>query len=764
MIDYFKDNNKVVDDNDEIEEKLKELEEDQQQHIQKLYDVGEIIDYKSNNKNSNVSNNSNGKANKKQQQQQQHQSSLDNKSQITSEQEKDKNSILNEIQKLRQENPDLTFEQWSTILIEKRIKFDDKVIEYFPDKLSLAEFELSIKTILNIEDINLPFMGIVFAVPSSLKTAFFEFLRKLPYSYFSDKFTAKSFVSHSAAIPKDKLATVDLLPRIKDKIILTPELSPLFTGKDDDIREQFGVITRVIDGKGFESESGVHGQRGYHGSYMFTWLGAAVDIPSNVYKFLSTIGFKIYFLRLPRTEVTEDELVEQLTSGKKFNEKMEEIEKLLIDYLISFEVCPISIGQINNQVKIEWDAEKDDKNAIKIIAKLALLLAHIRGHVVVYKNTDYDDRLPIEKHQRQLTQLGLEQPQPQQLNTDKKEITYSQAFSHGVPIIEHPSRANQQLYNLARGHALSYGRNYITKEDLKLVIKVVLSTASIERVLILDLLIANKGTLTTSQITKSMNISNNTAKYTMTQFKGLELVTMERTTTTVNTSNSEYKITLNSKFHWFLTEEFANLRYEPAVRKKPIVCESKEKEVESQQQQQQTEEEEESTTIKAVRLSPNGPFHFSAEEGERGKEDYTTTTADNTSTTTKTTSTSIDGNLDSHRGENPHSKNNTAEIANNIQSDSNDPPLSSTFTVLMSSQQPRESKIQAGLFTNPLISESELLTGTYDPEIINNIDRVHPNSDRWFCYNCTLRDDKWGMMKHLCKHNKKRKTKEETEV
>lgn len=700
----------------------------------------------------------NGKANKKQQQQ--HQSLLDNKSQITSEQEKDKNQILNEIQKIRKENPDLTFEQWSTTLQEKRVRFDDNIIEYFPDKLSLAEFELSIKTILNIDDINLPFMGIVFAVPSSLKTAFFEFLRKLPYSYFSDKFTAKSFVSHSAAISKDKLAAVDLLPRIKDKIILTPELSPLFTGKDDDIREQFGVITRVIDGKGFESESGVHGQRGYHGSYMFTWLGAAVDIPSNVYKFLSTIGFKIYFLRLPRTEVTEDELVEQLTSSKKFSEKMKEIEKLLMDYMIWFEICPISIDQNNNQAKIEWDTIRDDRDVIKIITKLALLLAHIRGHVVVYKNTDYDDRIPIEKQQQQLTQQqGLEEQQ-QQPNTEKKEIIYSQAFSHGVPIIEHPSRANQQLYNLARGRALSYGRNYITKEDLKLVIKVVLSTASIERVLILDLLIAYKGTLTTSQITKNMNISNNTAKYTMTQFKGLELVTMERTTTT-NTSNSEYKITLNSKFHWFLTEEFANLGYEPAVRKKPLVCEPKEEgEREAEQQhQQQTEEEEENTTIKAVQLSPNSPSHFSTEERKRGKEDDTTHNADTTMTTT---STSIDGNLDSHTGENSHSKKDTAQVTNNVQNDSAGRTLSSSataFTALMPplQQQSMEAKIQAGLFTNSLISISDLLTGNYDPEIINNVDRITPNSDRWICYNCTLRDDKWGMMKHLCKHNKKRK-------
>ena len=122
---------------------------------------------------------------------------------------------------------------------------------------------------------------------------------------------------------------------------------------------------------------------------------------------------------MPRIEVSEVELVEQLTSSKKFGEKMEEIERLLMDYLIWFEVCPISINHINNQAKIEWNIEKDDKDAIKIIAKLTLLLAHIRGHVVVFKNTDYDDRLPIIEKQQHLTQQqGLEQPQPQ-LNTDK---------------------------------------------------------------------------------------------------------------------------------------------------------------------------------------------------------------------------------------------------------------------------------------------------------------------------------------------------------
>lgn len=657
------------------EQKLKELAEDQERYYKKLVDKGEIPEYRYGN--------GNGKKSTKKKDSQV----------ITSEKEIERNRILNKITRLRQENPDLSFEQWINTLIEKRNKLDSKVEEYFPEISLELDFILSIKTILNIEEITLPFMGIVFAVPSSMKTQVIEILRKWIYSYFTDKFTAKSFVSHSATVAKDKLSEVDMLPRIKDKILLTPELSPLFTGKEEDIKEQFGIITRILDGKGLLTESGVHGQRGYDRDHMFTWLGAAVDIPHYVYKFLSTIGFKIYFLRLPRTEISEGDLVDQILAEKPFGEKIREIEKVLMDYLIWFEICPLSIG-LQNLAKIEWDKSKDDKNAIRIIARLALLLAHLRGNVYVCKSSNTEDFIPSQSH------TGNNN------NNENNNITtttnyHATEFIHGLPTIENPSRAVQQLYNLARGHALSHGRNYITIQDISLVLKVVLSTGSIERVLILDLLIAHNGTLTTSQITTAMNISNSTAKRTMTEFKGLELVTMERTDN--EKSNSEYKITLNPKFNWFLIDEFKELRdnFKPtdnkdflksnnnkdddyAASKKPPVCE---------QQQEQQERQEENT---------EDPISKS---------------------NTTNTNTETYNNNDSHRGENARS---TFE----------DPkPL---------------------LFNNPLISEEDLKSPDgfqYDPEIINNIDRFG-NSDTWYCKKngCNIRGDKWNLMRHNCRY------------
>jgi hypothetical protein len=179
--------------------------------------------------------------------------------------------------------------------------------------------------------------------------------------------------------------------------------------------------------------------------------------------------------------------------------------------------------------KIEWQTAKDDEKALEYIVDLAILLRHLRGVVITYESND----------------------------------SQGADYSYALPKLEEPDRAMVQLKNLARGHALSLGRNYITVDDIPIVVKVVLSTAVIERVSIFDLLLANKGKLTTSLITAALNTSNPTAKRTMAEFKALGLVTMTRVDP--EKSNSEMQILLKEDFKWFLTEEFEKLRegYEP---------------------------------------------------------------------------------------------------------------------------------------------------------------------------------------------------------
>ena len=100
------------------------------------------------------------------------------------------------------------------------------------------------------------------------------------------------------------------------------------------------ILSAVLDGKGLQSNSGGFGQRGYEGEYNFMWLGAVVDIPHKVYEFMGNAGPKIHFLRLPWTDRTEKELIQQTVEGR-FQSDLARIEAALYDYLKWFEACPV---------------------------------------------------------------------------------------------------------------------------------------------------------------------------------------------------------------------------------------------------------------------------------------------------------------------------------------------------------------------------------------------------------------------------------------
>lgn len=403
----------------------------------------------------------------------------------------------------------------------------------FPGLWNSIEFELSILRILNIQGCTLPFAGIILGPPSSSKTLGIELLREHQHVYYTDSFSAKAFVTHNTSVKKEELNNIDLLPKIKNKCLLAPELSPIFSKKDDDLIEILGILTRILDGHGYQSDSGAHGRRGYSGEHMFTIVGAAVDIPYKVHKQLATLGPKLYFFRIPRKIKKDDEYVQMLLHND-FNNKKTELAKCIKEYLQWFnDSCPYTPDD-NNLVKIPFNEDNLNTKILSIIVNLGKLLAHLRGAVTTW-------------------------------NT---EGTQGSNYGHSTPTIEDPDRAMTQILNLAKGHALSQGRNFLTLEDVPILIKVVLSTASIERVVIFDLLLSNKGTLTTSQITVGLKISKNTALKTMAQLKVLGLVEGDMVDIEdkdieeigMPGDNSPKSITLEKDFEWFLSEEFRKLR------------------------------------------------------------------------------------------------------------------------------------------------------------------------------------------------------------
>ncbi|MGA7899932.1 MAG: hypothetical protein WCA39_13845 [Nitrososphaeraceae archaeon] len=215
---------------------------------------------------------------------------IDNSGQKIQLADKVKGETLIAIDKLRSDHKDITIEEWRSTIQKKYQDLKSVIERKIPNLWPGLEFELSILRILNLNGCTLPFAGIILGPPSSFKTQVIELLRNWPYTFYTDNFSAKSFVSHTTAVPRDQLAQIDLLPKIKNRCFLTSELAPTFAARDDDLVQILGIMTRILDGNGYESDSVAQGHRGYNGEMMFTWVGAAVDIPHKVHKYLGTLG------------------------------------------------------------------------------------------------------------------------------------------------------------------------------------------------------------------------------------------------------------------------------------------------------------------------------------------------------------------------------------------------------------------------------------------------------------------------------------------
>jgi hypothetical protein len=259
---------------------------------------------------------------------------------------------------------------------------------------------------------------------------------------------------------------------------------------EEALGEILNKFTRLADGEGYLSHSGLHGLRGVDEPLMFSLIGATVEIPNRVYKVLSSLGPKLYFYRAKFREPTKQELKSNL-KGVPFRIKTRNIKDALFAYLKCLEACPLMVNLVGvpnvdgglssdqskkNEVAIrrtiEWDGSKDAEDAIDMMADLALLLARIRGNAYAFES---------KSSKAKLTTTTSEQDQEEEALEEAFDYNYEYSFEQ--PVIEHASRVNTILYNIACAHAFElHGRNYITMEDIPIVIKVALSSANRNRV------------------------------------------------------------------------------------------------------------------------------------------------------------------------------------------------------------------------------------------------------------------------------------------
>lgn len=401
---------------------------------------------------------------------------------------------------------DQNFETWA-----------EEIFRQFPELLKPAEIALSVVCQLKINDIKNPFALVFVDVPSSGKTItlnMFASLAELVYT--TDNFTPASFVSHAANVPKKKLSEVDLLPKIKGKVLIVRDLATIFGEREEDLLKNLGVLTRVLDGEGLELDSGLHGKRGYKGDYCFMLLAGSTPIPPRVWKMSGNLGSRLFFSQIRSPEKAESELADQLVKSPWLEKQglcQEETEDFLKKLWAKY------------PEGIDWQKSIDPIDLLKIISRCAKLLARLRAPINVWKERWTDDE--------------------------------KENYTHTEPVIEKPDRINQLLYNLARGHALACGRKQIDENDIAIVIDITFDSAPRTRTNLFRLLIDGKGELLTNQVMATLNCSHTTAHKEMEALKILGLVTIDEGH---GLTGQEKNMVLKDEFGWFLSDECNKLR------------------------------------------------------------------------------------------------------------------------------------------------------------------------------------------------------------
>jgi predicted transcriptional regulator len=424
-----------------------------------------------------------------------------------SAQEAAKNSTAESCRPLRAKPPEapMDFHQWRQVISTN-----------FPAFARAAEVCASVFVQLLLNDVANPFALALVDVPSSGKTITLNFFGVPDLAYTTDNFTPASFVSHASNVRRDELAGVDLLPRIRFRTLVVRDLAPIFGVKEDELLKTMGILTRVLDGEGLETDGGVHGRRGYTGDWLFMLLAGTTPIPPRVFKVMGTLGSRLFFLALHSTAKSHEELIDQ-NRGKPRQEKERACREATNSFLLTLWAA--------HPGGVEWNKGGDPEECLRVIARCAELLAALRGTIQVWP-CDQDG-----------------------------------SMSHSVPQIEQPDRINCLLCNLARGHALLCGRAQLEMADLAAVLEVTFDSAPTIRSKVFRALLEQGGTLKTSQVEILLRCSKPTA---LKETKALAVLGVaDKTEDEPDYGRPEHGLRLAKKFEWFTTGECKALCWQP---------------------------------------------------------------------------------------------------------------------------------------------------------------------------------------------------------
>jgi len=375
--------------------------------------------------------------------------------------------------------------QESLIKIGEAYKELTSVVEkHFPDLLPALKTALAVHGCLLIKDNFQPIALFFVGVSGSAKTTVLMFcLENKDFQFRCDNFTPASFVSHAANVKIEKLASIDLLPRIKDKILITKELAPLFRGRDDELVKTFSILTTILDGKGYVSNSGTHGTRGYPEDIFFCWLGATTPFPPSVHTIMGQLGTRIVFFNTDPKENSQEKLEEyaKKTNSDENEKKCKEATNKYLKTLFS----------IFEKKSIKLDSIEFPKNLLRQLVLYVRVMCRLRA---VF-SMKIDEKASDEK------------------------------IWHGRPQIEQPHRAIKILRMITSNLALTSGRDKINEADLSIIRHITLSSVPENRRIVFEALIQKQGYADIAEISTATGMSRPTARKYMQEIGELGLAT-----------------------------------------------------------------------------------------------------------------------------------------------------------------------------------------------------------------------------------------------
>ncbi len=421
-----------------------------------------------------------------------------------------------------------------TSIIKKYQVIKEVITANFDERVwFLADACLSVIATLGLKDQQNPVGLNIIGPASSEKTTVLSFFYgNDDLIYHSDNFTPASFVSHSAKTKKEKLSDVDMLPKIRGKCLVVPELAPIFGTNKDELLHNFSVLTRVFDGEGLTTNSGVHGKRGYEGDYYFAWLGASTPIRQAVWNTMGQFGSRLLFLTVPSNlsiEAKQNKMLQEFYDREAYRDRVKACHAVVRDFLEYFMAQFDGDGPNRYYREVDWDRHNESKDIVGQIIKLSSFTVKARQAI-----TNWDEE-----------------------RGGKVEVNYSQ------PIPEEPDRLFSVLYGLARGHAILNDRKRLSVDDMPLIVEVALSTMPDDRRDTVELLLDNhpdkstgSGSLTSSDLTGIKSISKPKALRIFEKLAVLGLVSLDR-----SEGPEPSRITLKADFNWLLSDDFQKYRY-----------------------------------------------------------------------------------------------------------------------------------------------------------------------------------------------------------